>query len=376
MDYTRILKRAWHLVKSYRALWVFGVILALTTFSWETAFWLGWNDDNESDRPGITVTREPGETFLEALQRTVREEFDTANEEIEAFFAKELDIEIESDLLVLVIVLLAVILIGYSVAKIASYVGDTALIRMVDEAEKSGVRHSVRGGFRLGWSRAAWRFFLMDVLIAIAVVLSLIVLLALVFGPLALWTTGSTPAGVFGTVITVILFFPGLALVIVAGATIGALRQFFRRACALEGLSVRESLARGYAVARQHLRKVVPVWLVTVGVGLAWPFLMIPVGVLLLGLGVVLGGLSALLVGGLAALAFDGATPLILAGVVGIPIFILALAAPLAFLSGLREVFLSSTWTLTYRELLSLESAEPERVPRVEPTGLEGAPIA
>jgi hypothetical protein len=39
------------------------------------------------------------------------------------------------------------------------------------------------------------------------------------------------------------------------------------------------------------------------------------------------------------------------AAVVGIPVFILVMAAPLSFLGGLFEVFLSSTWTLTYREL-------------------------
>jgi hypothetical protein len=30
MDHTKILKRAWHILWSYRVLWIFGIILALT----------------------------------------------------------------------------------------------------------------------------------------------------------------------------------------------------------------------------------------------------------------------------------------------------------------------------------------------------------
>ena len=64
-----------------------------------------------------------------------------------------------------------------------------------------------------------------------------------------------------------------------------------------------------------------------------------------------LGGFPALLVGALASLAFGEAVPWILGLTVGILIFILVLAAPLLFLGGLWEVFKSSVWTLTYREL-------------------------
>ena len=37
MNYTKALKRAWETTWRYRALWIFGVILALTTISWSTA---------------------------------------------------------------------------------------------------------------------------------------------------------------------------------------------------------------------------------------------------------------------------------------------------------------------------------------------------
>jgi hypothetical protein len=56
----------------------------------------------------------------------------------------------------------------------------------------------------------------------------------------------------------------------------------------------------------------------------------------------------------------------IVAGVAAGVLFILVLAVPLTFLDGLKETFLSSTWTLTYRELRALR----------ETSGLEAAPTA
>jgi hypothetical protein len=144
----------------------------------------------------------------------------------------------------------------------------------------------------------------------------------------------------------------------------------------LEGLGVVGSVRRGFAVVRKHLGKVIPVGLVNWGVSLAWPLVVIPVGALLAGIGLLLGGTAALLVGVLTRMFLEGAAPWVLAGVVGIPIFILTLAVPLAFLGGLREVFLSSTWTLTYRELLALESTESERVSDLDAPGLEAAAVA
>ena len=108
-------------------------------------------------------------------------------------------------------------------------------------------------------------------------------------------------------------------------------------------------------------------WLIMVGVRIGWTVAMIlvlillfPVMILLMIVGGVLGGLPALMVWGVASLFFEGAVPWILAGVIGLPIFILVMAVPWLFLGGLMEVFKSSTWTLTYRELRALEGVEPE----------------
>ena len=92
---------------------------------------------------------------------------------------------------------------------------------------------------------------------------------------------------------------------------------------------------------------------------------MIPVFIALVLVGAMTGGLPALLLGGLTSLVAKGAAPWIMAAVVGIPIFLLVVAAPALFLSGLKEVFVSSTWTLTYRELHALQGLDPE--PGIDP---------
>ena len=383
MDYGKILKKAWHNVRHYRALWVFGVILALTTLSLEGLVLYNLDRDDSVERQGITIVRQEGESFFEAARRTVREELneldreiDRANRDVEGFFAKELDVEIESDIMAVLTVLLGGVLIGYVLVKSASYVAEVALIRLVDESEDTGVQHSARLGWRMGWSWAAWRIFLINLVVDVSALCAFLLLFALVLAPLGLWATDSTPAGVVGTLITVILLLPSIGLTIVAGAALAVSKPFIRRACVLEGRGVAGSIRYGFAVVRKHLGRVIPVGLVNWGVGLTWPLLVAPVAALLAGVGLLLGGTVALLVGLLTRSFLEGVAPWVVAGALGIPIFVLTVAVPLAFLGGLREVFLSSTWTLTYRELIALESTAAGRVSDMDAPGLEAAAAA
>jgi hypothetical protein len=340
MDPIKVLKRAWETTWRYRALWIFGIILALTTGGG------GFRGGGGGD--GIQYNFK-GEDFLDLQMGEISPP------------------EVVSTLIAIGVGLACVILILIIAATIARYVAETALIRMVDDYEETGEKHSVRQGFRLGWSRTALRLFLIKLLIGLPVAVAFILLFALALAPLLLWTTKSTPAGVIGTVAAIGLFFSILFLAIVVGAVLSLLTKFFWRACALEELGVIESIRQGFGVVRRHLKDVGIMWLIMVGVQIGWVIAMIaitivllPAIILLIVLGGVLGGLPALLVGGLASLFFEGAVPWILAAVIGLPIFILVVAVPWLFLGGLMEVFKSSTWTLTYREVRALESVEPE----------------
>jgi len=248
-------------------------------------------------------------------------------------------------------------------------------MRMVDDYEETGEKRGVRQGFRLGWSRTTLRVFVIDLLTRLPGLLAGFLLLLLGLGLLAaiLAAGKNVVVIVLASVAGIGFGFLVILAAIVVGLVVSLLRQFFWRVCALEELGVIDSLRQGFDFVRRHLADAVVMWLIMLGLEIAWIITMIPVVLFLVVVGAVFAGAPALLVAGLARLAFDGAVPWILAAVVGLPIFILVLAAPLTFLGTLAEVFKSSVWTLTYRELRALEGlkAEAEQSPGLDTAAAE-----
>ncbi len=390
MDFVKVLKRSWHMVTHYRALWIFGIVLGLVTFSGEAGLLGGLDRDTQSPQ-GIVITPMYGETFHHALQRTVQaelarveREFSIAVREIDQLFTQELGRRFAVDLLTVLAVLTAAFAITWIVSKIARYVSEAALIRMVGEYEDTGERRGVWQGLRLGASRRAWRLFFIDLAIDIPVTLAIMLLFVLALGPLVLGIRGSAPASVVvGSLFSGSLLMAGIALAVVAGTLLSVLKRFFRQACALEGLGVIASVRRGWAVVRYKPTDVLVMWLIMLGVRLGWSVVvalsfvvLFPLLILFIVLGGVAAALPAYLVFLLSSLAFEGALPVLLAVVVGLPIFILVMLAPWWCLGGLMEVFKSSVWTLTYRELHAAADAQRDQVRAVQAASLNTAPAA
>jgi len=335
MDHLKVLKRAWELTWRYRALWVFGIILALTTSRGGGNGGAQYNlsgDDLAFLGNGFAIPEAPP--------------------------PPELIAQMVGGLIAVGIALACLVVLLIVVATIARYVSETALIRMVDDHEETGEKRGVGQGFRMGWSRSAWRLFLIDLLIGVPLVVAFILLFLLALAPLLLWATDSDAAGAVGTVISVGLIFLFILLAIVVAIVVTLLMRFFHRACVLEELGVIEAIKRGFSLVREQLSAVAVMWLIMLGVGIGLAVVMIIAVILLVLLATVLAGIPALLAGGLANLAFEGPVPWIVGAAVGIPIFLLVIVIPTLFLGGLIEVFKSSVWTLTYREVRALESAE------------------
>jgi len=327
MDHIRILKRAFSITTSYRALWIFGILLALTT---------GGRASGSSGGGGGGGGTGPG-----------------------TFQGPEISPEVLTGLIVAGVVFLCVTLLLAVAAVIARYVAETALIRMVDQHEATGVKVSVRQGFRLGWSRAALRLFLIDFVIGLSMLIAFLLLVLLAVSPLLVWLTDSTPARVLGTLVAVALAVVVIFVAIVTGIALSLLVQFWHRAVVLENRNVNAAVRRGWHLLRQRLGDVVVMGLILFALGLAWTIVLVPVIFLLVAVAAIGGGLPALLIYAVASLIAQGTTPWIAAIIVGLPIFIVVMAIPLAVLGGLVQTFQSSTWTLTYRELLALEAARP-----------------
>ena len=355
MDHTKVLKRAWEILKQYRVLWIFGLILALTTASPATQS--SYQFDRTDVPPDWQYTIPEGSDFQEAIEAFVR------------WLARGAWRPAAGVGLAIIGVVVLLSLVFVIITAIARYVSETSLIRMVDAYEETGEKLRFRQGWKLGWSREAWRLFLLDLVIFIPVFVSVIVLLTLSGLPLLAWVSGDTTIGVIGTVASAGLFFFVVFAIVVAVALLKLLKRFFRRVCVLEKVGVREALRRGFALAKQNWKDVGLMWLITVGISIGWTIVMVPVVLLLIGVGALLGGSIGLMARGLAGLAMGNIGAWIVAALVGIPLFILVIAVPGAFLGGLKEVYLSSAWTLTYRELHALGQLEPP----VEPVVPEAA---
>jgi hypothetical protein len=187
-----------------------------------------------------------------------------------------------------------------------------------------------------------------------------VIVLALVLSPALLWLTDVTALGVIGTVATVGLFFVYVFLAIIVAAALSLFKHFFRRKSALQDLGPVEAIKAGFGLVKANLKDVLLTWLVMVGIQIGYAIAMIPVVFLLLAVAAVSGGLLGVTVGGLSSM-FAGDLQAIIAGVIaGVPIFLLLLVAPLVFLGGLKETYVSSAWTLAYREALALEALEDD----------------
>jgi hypothetical protein len=405
MDYSKVFKRSWHMVTRYKALWIFGIILGLVTFSWSTVLLGGLDDENQVPQPIVIIPMD-GETFYEALQRTwqrelagAERELSNAIREIDRELARELGPGVPGirelatrvlgrrlvvDVVTVLAVLSAAFVITLIVNKIARYVSEAALIRMVGEYEDTGQRRGLWQGLRLGLSRTAWRFFLIDLVIDVPVILAFLLLFGLAFTPLVFGIRGSAPARVVvGSLLTSGLFVAGIVLAVVSGTLLSVLKRFFRQSCGLEDLGVIASIRCGWAVVKHNGTEVLLMWLIMLGVSLGWTVVvalsfvvLFPLLMLFMALGGVTGALSACLAFLLSALIFEGALPVLLAVLVGLPMFILVMLAPWWCMGGLMQVFESSAWTLTYRELSAVEDASPDQVRAADAARLGAAPAA
>ncbi len=98
-------------------------------------------------------------------------------------------------------------------------------------------------------------------------------------------------------------------------------------------------------MVRRSIRDVGLLWLLMFGIGLVFGIVMLPVVLGLLVAAVALGG-------GVGYLLYAATHSIALAVVTGVPLGLIILIVPAAFVQGIYLVFESSTWTLAYRNLL------------------------
>lgn len=339
MDHFGILKRALRITWDYRVLWIFGFIIALTSG--------GGGGNAGGSSGGQSRGNFAWPDRLPKIDPTV----------------------IIGAVIACCLLLVVLTILG----AIAHYVAQTALIRLVDEYEGTGQKRTFREGWRLGWDRRAFRLFLMQLIVGLPLVLAFLVGMLVAAAPLLLWVTQNESLGILGTVIAVGLLFLVILLAVLVGFVLTPWLELAKREIALRERGVFEALRRAWSTLRRRPADAYIMALILVAVNWALMFVTIPLFIVIFIVGAVVAAIPALLVGGIAYAAGGEGAGLIAALVVGVPVFILAIAIPAAFIGGLIQVFSSSTWTLTYRELNQLLEAAPAEIETpvepIEPTG-------
>jgi hypothetical protein len=148
------------------------------------------------------------------------------------------------------------------------------------------------------------------------------------------------------------------------------LRDFAWRISILEETGVMESLRLATALVKRNWKSAGLMWLVMIGIKIAWgiAFIILVIPLLVVSVITALGGLlvavvPSLLTAGIASLlAAPDYWPWIFAAVIGLPLFATVAFSPILLVSGWGLTYESSVWTLTYRELKALETVTPTTI--------------
>jgi hypothetical protein len=359
-------------VWQYQALWILGMVLALTTIN--TIYFSPWKDTQNqpyhssikfSDNYSINLPGDGLSIDLTAPKGS-RVIFTDSATGLPLHILTDPSGQITlSDIRAIIIeVLILVVFIGM-IATIARYVAETAVIRMVSETDETGKKPTLRQGIKLGWSARAARLFLIDLLFRllgagiIAFVLWLAIYSIMSVEPRDFVAILLTSLGILS-----LLGFTGILLVM-GGILVSLIMQTVRRACVMDDKGVLASLGTGITMLKHHLKDLGITWLIWIAIRILYfpavilvTLILMPVLFFFLLAGIFFGFVPGLVVTGIASQFIDGAaTPWIMGLIAGLPLFTLVTIAPILFIGGWVEIYKSSLWTLAYRELNTQEHA-------------------
>lgn len=355
-----ILKRSWHILWNYRVLWIFGILLALTTGSRGS----GNGGSSSSNRPQTTGNGFEGfqgfhGTLPPDAPAPMREVFQWFTQNVVPMF--EHPEQYIGTFVTIGLVLLLICLVFGLLTSLVRYPSETAVIRMVDDYETTGTKVSFREGWKLGWNRRAFRLWVIDLILSIPVMLFVLLLLGAGLIVYASVSTTFQVTNVAGVVAAIGLAFLSLFIMIIAAIFLGLVRNFFSRVAAIEGLGVKDSLRQGWDMFKRNWKSAGLMWLVMVGIGIVFGiaamiifFLLIPAYLIMLLPAGLVAALPGLIAYAISSIFTGSPVTWIIALVVAVPFFFTVLFAPLFLVDGWYKIYESNVWTLTYREIKAL----------------------
>ncbi len=331
MNYTNFLKRAWHILWHYPALWIFGFLLALTGSSGGGSGGGGGQGSMNFDGNGRNFNNLPDSEFFRQMENY----FERMTFRVETLqFADVIPWIVLGGLAVLIMAVVFTILRNLAL---------TANYSMVDHYEATGEKVSWKQGFRWGWSKKIWQLFLIDLVVGLPVAILAVILFGCAGLPFILAISGNNAATAVGIVAGIGLLLLAALIVIVLAIFIGVWLKLAKRVCVLDEKGVMESLSSGWQLMRTFWKDVVILWLIMVGVQIGAGLVMIPVVLVIL-------LVSGLLGGGIGFAVWALSQGAVAAIVIGLILFMIILILPSTFVSGLAETYYETVWTLFFRE--------------------------
>ena len=127
-------------------------------------------------------------------------------------------------------------------------------------------------------------------------------------------------------------------------------------------------------MVRENWKNVGLMWLVMIGLGIAWAIvsiiaviITIPVMIVTIIIAAIVVAVPGLLLVGVFSLFLSGPLPWIAAGLFVLPLFLIIAFLPWLLLGSWKTVYTSTVWTLTYREIKALPVLAPET--DIQPVG-------
>ena len=351
MKHMQVLKQSWHILWNYRALWVFGIILALTTASGGATSSSQYTVD-EGHPYQFNMEQPMLPQFREAFRESFEQAIDELNDELSVKNEDQFGRQILKAFLWFTAVIIFLVLVG----QVFRYIAEAALIKMVDSYENSGEKLKVSEGFKLGWSREAWRIFLADLIIELPFIAMTLIIIGMILFPILAMSGNNNAASLVSLITSIGLAILFGLLMIAVRVVLALVKPLIRREIALNQATVGQGIRQGFKLSRQYWKEAGLMWLIIFGINVVWPLVILPVAILSLLLSGGIAVSTALLIGGEAFATGDPS--MIWAIFTALAVFIITLMIPLGFINGLKETFQSSTWTLTYREIKALKSLE------------------
>ena len=305
MDYHTLLSRAWHVTFQYRILWVFGFVLAFFGASRSSRI-------SPFDLAGAS--------------------FNSAN----PFFLFEANAA--------VLIGLGVLAVGWFVAgNVLRPVAATALISLEQHLAEGG-KVTFKTGWQFGWSRRAWRIFLIEIIVRLSSSLIFGVALLCALSPLLLFLLDSGPAQLIAWVGGFGLFCVWLLFIGLSNLLITPFIEISRRYVVLADIGTIDSLRHAYRLVRQKT----PSFMGATGLMLAFNIGWYIVSSIF---STALSFVFLLSQIGQSSLADDGWAWLSM--VIWLVIYLIGLLALTvwAFLTGLLLIYQLTFWTAFFREL-------------------------